>query len=495
MTEVTTTVQPIRRFVPIVGAKDVSGAEDEAAALRACLAGRTVWNINSTAVGGGVAEMLRPLLGYARGVGIDARWFVLEGTPDFFRVTKRLHHALHGSRGDRTPLDDRARTIYDATMLRNAAEMARAVRPRDVVILHDPQTAGLAPYLIRAGTCVIWRCHIGHDTTDNEVEGGWAFLAPYLADVPAFVFSRRAYVPECCDHGKSTIITPSIDAFSVKNQELRAAAVRSILVQAGLVAGPTGSEPPAFLREDGSLEHVRRPAEVIRDGSAPTWETPLVVQVSRWDPLKDPVGVLQGFATLVNGGGATDAGLVLAGPDVRAVGDDPEGSDVFAQVVTAWRQMPAALRRRVHLASLPMADVDENAAIVNALQRHAAVVVQKSLHEGFGLTITEAMWKARPIVASAVGGIQDQIADGVHGLLLETPTDLDAFAAAVLRLLENPHYAETLGRNARARVGEEFLGIHHLLKYAQLIARLDGAYEAAGCPDSFTAAMVDRSTR
>jgi trehalose synthase len=490
MTEVGMGAQALARFQPIVGDDRMNGVARWAAVLRERLAGRIVWNVNSTAAGGGVAEMLQSLLPYARGVGIDTRWVVMRGTGEFFRVTKRLHHSLHGSLGDDSPLDVEAHAVYDAVMRENAVELAALVRPRDVVLLHDPQTAGMAPHLIDAGALVVWRCHIGHDTPSAEVERGWSFLAPYLREVPAFVFSRQAYVPEYCDHGKSSIITPSIDAFSPKNQELDASTVRALLVHIGLVAAPPGDGTRTFIREDGSPGRVDRRAEMIRVGRAPAWDTPLVVQVSRWDPLKDPIGVMRGFAELVNGSTPAGAELVLAGPDVQAVADDPEGAAVFDEVVTSWRELPDAVRKRIHLASLPMADVQENAAMVNALQRHAAVVVQKSLHEGFGLTVTEAMWKGRPVVASAVGGIQDQIVDGVHGLLAHDPRDLRAFSAALRRVLDDPHYAARIGAAARARVADKFLGLHHLVKYAELIARLDRAYEAAGSPSRFTALSI-----
>jgi trehalose synthase len=477
MTEVPIAERPLHRFLPIVGQDHLDGTTRLAEMLRARLAGRTVWNVNSTAAGGGVAEMLPSLLAYARGTGCDARWVVIEGDPGFFQVTKRLHHALHGSPGDGSALSDEARRTYEATALRNAPALLAAVRARDVVILHDPQTAGLAPCLLDAGALVIWRSHIGHDVQHPEVAAGWAFLEPYLRRVPAFVFTRQTYVPDACDHGKTTIITPSIDAFSAKNQDLGEAAMRAILTQAGLVAGGVAGAPE-FIREDGGVGRVVRGAEVVRVDGPPAWDVPLVVQVSRWDPLKDPVGVLRGFVDLVRGGGAAHAELVLAGPDVRAVTDDPEGALVFHEVVDVWRGLPDAVRARVHLASLPMADVEENAAIVNALQRHATIVVQKSLQEGFGLTVTEAMWKQRPIVASAVGGIQDQIEHGVHGLLLDDPADRAALASALRHLLADPAYASRLGENARARVRERFLGLDHLAKYAYLIDRLDEPHQA-----------------
>lgn len=486
MTEVAVSARLLERFLPIVGGESVGSLAALAAAIRERFAGRIVWNINSTAAGGGVAEMLQALLPYVRGAGIDTRWAVLRGNPDFFRLTKRLHHALHGCTGDGSGLGAAEHEIYRATMGENAAELGGAIRAHDIVILHDPQTAGLASYLIDIGALVVWRCHIGHDSTNDEVENGWHFLQPYLRDVPAFVFSRDAYVPSYCDHGKSTIITPSIDAFSPKNQEMEEATVRSIMVHVGLVEGPNGAAP-VFIREDGSPGRVDRQADVIRHGRAPSWDVPLIVQVSRWDPLKDPVGVIEGFAHLLQGGLHAKAELVLAGPNVTAVTDDPEGAQTFNETIEAWRQLPPAIRSRVHLVSLPMADIQENAAIVNALQRHAALVVQKSLHEGFGLTVTEAMWKAKPVVASAVGGIQDQIVDGEHGLLLSDPRDRDAFASSLRRLLEDPDYGRKLGENARRRVADEFLGLHSLAKYAALLDRLDRAHEAAGRPGRFAA--------
>jgi trehalose synthase len=466
LTEIKLTAQPVERFVRIIGEEQIGKALEIAAALRKQLAGRVLWNVNSTAVGGGVAEMLNSLLRYSRGLGVDARWLVIRGNPEFFRVTKRLHHALHGSTGDGSILDGRARTIYEETLRGNALELCGQVRPGDLVLLHDPQTAGLAPHLNRSGAHVLWRCHIGHDSTNGEVEHGWEFLRPYLEHVRALIFTRAAYVPDYCDHGKSTIIQPSIDAFSAKNAELDEATLRTILVHVGLVEGPLPN--PAcyvFEGEDGRPRRIERRADVIRLGRAPAWETPLVVQVSRWDTLKDPIGVMRGFALLVDRTAPANAELVLAGPNVHDVSDDPEGASVFTQVLAEWRALPQMVRNRIHLASIPTADVDENAVIVNALQRHAAVVVQKSLHEGFGLTVTEAMWKGRPVLASAE--------DGVHGILLKDPMDLQAFATALRRLLEDPAYARRLGNAARQRVRTQFLGVRHLLEYASVLQQLD----------------------
>ena len=465
--------KPVELLRPLVGEDRIRETYRVTEEMRRRMEGRVFWNVNSTESGGGVAEMLRSLLGHVQALGIDTRWLVIEGTSEFFRITKRLHHALHGSRGDGSQLGERERAVYDRVLQANAEELLGLIRPRDFVFLHDPQTAGLVPHLMRSGAIVIWRCHVGGDKPNGEVGLGWSFLAPYLEDVAAAVFSRNHYIPDCCDHGRSVVIPPSIDAFSAKNQELDDATVRAILVHTGLVEGPPGEGSPTFRREDGSPGRVQRHADVLRLGRAPSWETPLVVQVSRWDRLKDPTGVMQGFAQLVDGAAPAGAELVLAGPNARAIADDPEQAAVLDEVMAAWRRLPRSDRNRVHLASLPMADVEENAAIVNALQRHAAIVVQKSLHEGFGLTVTEAMWKGRPIVASAVGGIQDQIADGVHGLLLQDPLDTRALGTALGRILQDSDYAARLGRNARCRVRDEFLVVRHLIQYAELMERID----------------------
>ena len=434
---------------------------------RQLLDAHVIWNVNSTAQGGGVAEMLASLLAYTRGAGLDSRWVVIEGDPDFFRVTKRIHNMLHGSPGDGEGLGPEDEAAYRRTTDNNAKELVPLVKPGDIVLLHDPQTAGLVSPLLEQGARVVWRCHIGLDIPNGLAHQAWAFLEPYVRAAEAFVFSRAAYVWEGLDETRVRVIPPSIDAFSAKNQEMAADVASSILRTAGLEPGEPG-EQPVFTRRDGTPGRVDRRAELSGSEPLPA-DAPAVVQVSRWDSLKDPLGVLEAFCEGI--GARTEAHLVLAGPSTAAVADDPEGVEVLAQVDRRRADCPPPLRDRVHLFSLPMDDVEENAAIVNALQRRADVVVQKSLAEGFGLTVAEAMWKARPVVASRVGGIREQIIEGVTGLLVD-PQDLGAFSDAVAGLIEDPGPARQIGLAAREQVRELFLGPRHLRRYLDLFGDL-----------------------
>lgn len=435
---------------------------------RDLFAGRAVWHVNSTARGGGVVELLHSLLAYARGAGVDTRWKVIGGDADFFAVTKRIHNHLHGVAGDGGELGEAERHTYERTLAPAAVELAGMVRPDDVVFLHDPQTAGMVDAMRATGAVVVWRCHVGLDLPNETARGAWDFLRPYIQDADAFVFSRRAFVWDHLDRDRIWLVAPSIDAFSPKNQDLSAENVRSIMQRIGLADGAAPGSA-LFLRSDGTPGRVDRCADLYQEGLIPE-DALLITQVSRWDRLKDPLGVLRGFAD--GFADRDDVHLLLAGPSVAAVADDPEGAGVLAEVIAAWRDLDDGVRARAHLACLPMDDAQENAAMVNAIQRRSDVIVQKSLAEGFGLTIAEAMWKERPVVASGRGGIQDQITDGESGILLSDPEDLEHFAAALRTLIDDPALRERLGRVARERVAEGFLGTRHLMQYLNLLTGL-----------------------
>jgi trehalose synthase len=443
LTEVEIEAAPLERFRPLLGER-FAEIEHAAANARETFAGRRIWHVNSTAQGGGVAEMLRALLPYARDAGVDTRWLVLPETDGFFAVTKRIHNRLHGHKGDDGELGDEARATYERALAWCANRLGSLIDPKDVIYLHDPQTAGLVPAMKEAGPAVIWRCHIGVDRPNDVARQAWDFLRPYVAEADAYVFSRREYLWEGLDPQRAWFMPPVIDPFSPKNEEMdseRAAAV---------------------------LGAVAEKATIVEEGPVPG-DAPVVTQVSRWDRLKDPRGLLEVFEHHLQ---HPSAHLVLVGPESEGVSDDPEGAAVYQEVAEHWRGMSDACRARSHLVSLPMADLEENARMVNALQRRADLIVQKSLAEGFGLTVAEAMWKARPVVASRVGGIQDQVADGRTGTLVDDPRDLPAFARAIEEILGDRERCAAMGRAGQERVRDNYLAVDRLREYVGLVESL-----------------------
>jgi trehalose synthase len=467
------------RFEAIIGGDRYSQFSQLADTTRERFLGRTIWNINSTETGGGVAEMLRGLVATAMGLGIDTRWLVVDGEPEFFAITKRIHNCVHGSPGDGGPLGDAEHRRYESVVGVNRERLHQLVSPGDIVILHDPQTAGMVEMAKETGAHVVWRCHIGRDVANESTQLAWDFLSPYVVKADALVFSRAEYIAQSLSAGRTLVLPPAIDPFAVKNIHFDHQTVVSILSAVGLVTPPKDTGPAIFPK-GGSTGTVTRQAKIVREGGPLDPATPLVVQVSRWDRLKDMYGVMMAFAEKVATDPATgEAHLALVGPDVDGVSDDPEGLEVLQECVTAWHALPVEQRKRVSLVSLPMFDVDENAAVVNAIQRHASIVAQKSLVEGFGLTVSEAMWKARPVVASSVGGILDQISSGQNGVLV-APEDLDAFAAALTRLLTDAAESRRLGQAARERVLDQFLPDRQLTQWAQLFAAMTTAQRATG---------------
>ncbi|MGZ4523289.1 MAG: hypothetical protein ACXVXO_07670, partial [Mycobacteriaceae bacterium] len=272
------------RLEEVLGRERLSTFLHAAAQVLDNLDGAIIWNINSTSSGGGVAEMLRALLPWARGADINTRWLVVSGSPDFFAITKRVHNHIYGFRGDGGPLGPSEQAVYERTLAENAHEIRALIRPGDVVILHDPQTAGLTQAMRTAGATVIWRCHIGRDTPNSLSEEGWAFLRPYIAAAHRVVLTRASFAPPWMSPEQITVIPPSIDPFSPKNQPMTPGMVRHILVHTGLLQGADGPAPlPVFLRPDGSPGRIDRHADTLQSGPMAPIEAPLVVQISRWD--------------------------------------------------------------------------------------------------------------------------------------------------------------------------------------------------------------------
>jgi trehalose synthase len=448
MREIRLEPRPLAALADVLPAGQRETFEAAAASARAALAGRVIWNVNATSAGGVVAESLRTLLGYLLSAGIQARWLVLDGSDEFFAVTKCVHNAIHGF-GDISRLGDQGHAEYQRTTDANAPDLLARVRSDDLVLLHDPQSAGLVPPLRQAGIPVAWRSHIGRDAPNEHSRTAWEFLRPYVQDADALAFSRPQYAPGWVTPEQLHIIPPSIDPLAAKNQYLSMADSMRALCSAGVLAADDSSSCPA-----------------VQGAPPPGPGARLVVQVSRWDRLKDMTGVMAGFATADL---PPDAHLMLVGPAVTGVADDPEGAEVLAESYERWQELPARTRGRVSLVSLPMEDSVQNALTVNAIQRHATVVTQKSLAEGFGLTVAEAMWKRKPVIASAVGGIQDQITDGDDGLLIANPSDTGEFARALQAVIYDPDLADKLGQAARRRVASNYLDDRHFIRITELV--------------------------
>ena len=453
---------------------EVSARRLEAGAARArgLLAGRRVWNVSATEVGG-VGELLRTLLPYVAGAGVDVRWLVVDGDADFRRIIVRLHHALHGDRGDGGPLGRDEMALYDRVLAANLEEVRSQVAPGDIVVLHDPGTAGLAPGLATRGAHVVWRCHIGGDVAGEVSDAGWAFLEPSLAHAERSVFSRADYRPGFLDAVGVRVIAPSVDPLSPKNRPLDDAEVRDLLRETGILpdaaAGAGSGAPGSGAGARSGTPAGGRPGSVVRAGGPVPADARVVLQLSRWNRLKDMTGLLIAFDEACEDL-PDDVHLLLAGADVGP--EDAEGEEVLERCLQMWAGLEAGVRARVHVACLP--DTAASAVVVNAVQRHATVVVQKSLAEGFGLTVAEALWKGKPVVATAVGGIQDQITDGENGLLVADPRDLAELMSHVGRLLAEPALARQLGENAHARVRQAYLSDRHLLQYVDLLAEMLG---------------------
>jgi trehalose synthase len=250
--------QPLDRYRALLGSEQFAGIERIAARARQEFSGHAIWHVSSTARGGGVAELLRSLLPYVRGAGIDTRWVILRDGDDFFTITKRLHNHLHGSSGDGGTLGVDERRVYEATLALNCAYLARLIQRGDVVYLHDPQSAGLVPMLRELGVKVIWRCHIGVDEPNALAREAWNFLRPYVEAADACIFSRREFVWEGLDEEKVWLMAPCIDAFTPKNQDLAPAVVEAILGVGGFEESPSGGIAPS-----SCWRAARRPRKLL----------------------------------------------------------------------------------------------------------------------------------------------------------------------------------------------------------------------------------------
>jgi trehalose synthase len=445
----------------------VHALREEAARLVPRLSGRRLWMVNSTARGGGVAEMMPRLVSLLDELGVPTRWVVMgAGEPRFFELTKRLHNLIHGA-GD-PGLTDEDGALYAAVSSQNAAELKAQLRPDDLLVIHDPQPLGMGAQLAEEiGLPLFFRCHIGLDAEGPETRAAWGFLRPYAERARRAVFSAPEYIPSFLA-GRARIIAPAIDPLGFKNRELSPHKLAGVLKSAGLAHSRHPVVPAAYAERVTRLMADGRFAAMDEETDIGIPFRPIVTQISRWDRLKGFAPLLEAFAHLKRHVGErpiserhrrrlSHVRLVLAGPEPAAVADDPEAQEVLAGLVDAYRRLPHWIQEDVALLSLPMGSREKNELVVNALQRCSSVVVQNSLREGFGLTVTEAMWKRCGVVGSRACGIRQQVRDGIDGRLVDDPEDPLALAALLDEVLDDLPARARWGRAAQRRVHDAFL--------------------------------------
>jgi trehalose synthase len=377
------------------------------------LKGKVIKNINSTAVGGGVAEILNRMVPLLKEMGVDAQWDVIKGDNRFYEVTKKMHNALHGAPVDFTDAD--IQTYWDA----QESNLGQMNLDGDIIFIHDPQPAGLVKKKKQLGNKWVWRCHIDLSERSEKV---WSMLQPLVEQFDASVFSAPSFSQALSI--RQVLIAPSIDPLAEKNKDL----------------------PEDYI--DSILDRYQIPKD-----------KPLVTQVSRFDRLKDPVGVIDAYRLAKQ---YLDCQLLLVGGSAT---DDPEGAEVLNEVRNRADGDPD-----IHVLELPPTSHLE----INALQRASTVIMQKSLKEGFGLTVTEGLWKGKPVIAGAVGGIPLQIAHKYSGLLTHS---VEGAAYWLKQLLQSPEYAKKLGENGKEHVRENFLLTRHLRDYMLLFLSLDNPHQ------------------
>jgi trehalose synthase len=397
----------VEDYEPLVGAETVERLLKKAEALRDI----HIVNVSSTYYGGGVAEILSSLTLLMNASGIRSGWRVIQGRPDFFSVTKKMHNALQG--GD-IKLTDLKVKIYEEVAFENAA---RVHIDHDVVIVHDPQPLPLILHFRKKAPWV-WRCHLDMSNPHPDV---WDYLAPLVERYDAVIMSLPEYAQKLSTPQR--FIMPAINPFSTANKGLSEVEIAD------------------------RFAHYNIPTDL-----------PLVVQISRFDKWKDPQGVIDAFKIARR---EVDCTLVLVG---NVATDDPEGQEVFASICSQAED-------RIRILAV------QDSALVNALQRRAAVVLQKSTREGFGLTVTEAMWKGAAVVGGNVGGIKHQIEDDVSGFLVDNVEDA---AARIVALMKDPALRRRLGNNARASVRKRFLMTRLMEDWLDLIGSFEPRFQLKG---------------
>lgn len=455
------------------------GLRAEAAKMVPRIGDRTIWMVNSTAQGGGVAEMLPKMIFLLRELGLDARWLVIESDePAFFTLTKRLHNLIHGV-GE--PLQDSEwREVYESVSRQNADAIGHLVNDGDILVIHDPQPLGAGAMLLNERPLLgIWRCHIGLDERNDATRSAWNFLQPWLDGYLEAVFSAPEYIPSyLVQH--STVIHPGIDPLSHKNRDLPPHKLQGILCNSALAVEHEPVLTPPFDHPARRLSPTGEWVPATSQGEIGLLFRPIVTQISRWDRLKGFLPLLDAFVALKDRRSTPSpdplhrrrlelARLVLAGPDPSSISDDPEGLEVLTELSESFLALDSEIQKDVVLLTLPMDSRKENALMCNALQRCSSVVVQNSVQEGFGLTVTEAMWKRRPVVGTYACGIRQQIREGIDGHLVPDPHDSFRLAQVLDELLADPFAREYLASQAQKRVHDEFLVFSQIKRWLRLL--------------------------
>lgn len=398
----------LSEYEPIVGKAAISQLKQLAVHLQ----GASVVHVNSTREGGGVAEILQWLVPMMNELGLNASWEVVDGNPEYFNTTKAFHNGLQGKR---VLLTQKMITAYEETVAANAERLRPILENADFVIIHDPQPAFLYDLCPNRKGKWIWRCHIDVSKPYRKV---WNYMKSKVQNYNASIFSMAEFA-QSMSHPQF-LIAPSIDPLSIKNCSLT----------------------------NGYTNNILKKYDIPRD-------KPILTQVSRFDRFKDPTGVIEAFKILHKG---ISAELVLAGGGAT---DDPEGAAVLEEVKEA-----AEGDKNIHILFLP----PDAHKTINALQRASTIVIQKSLQEGFGLTVTEALWKGKPVIGGNVGGIRRQVHNHHTGFLVDTP---EGMAIRVQYLLNHPGRMKTIGKTAKQFVRENFLLTRHLREYLTLFLGLN----------------------
>jgi trehalose synthase len=394
-------------YAQYVGQDTVARVKEKADAIRHL----HITHVNSTYYGGGVAVLLGSLTLLMNSLGIKTGWRVIQGSPDFFSITKKMHNALQGGEIN---LSDLKQEIYENVVYENAV---RNHLTHDRVIIHDPQPLPMVKHYTKRGPW-IWRCHIDLSNPNQEL---WEYLKQYVERYDAVIFSLKEYAQDL--ETPQVFFMPAIDPFSIKNKEMSEEEIKE------------------------RLDHYDIPTDL-----------PIVTQISRFDRWKDPQGVIDAFDLARQ---QIDATLVLLG---NVATDDPEGAEVYQSLLDRRE-------KRIKIIS------QEDTALVNALQRKSAVVLQKSKREGFGLTVTEAMWKGTPVIGGDVGGIRYQIEDGENGYLVSS---IEEAADRIVKLVQDEDLRQRMGEKAHQTVREKFLMIRLVEQHLDLLNSFKTVYQYTG---------------